>query len=399
MLSVPEIFWRKLCKNRTMKTAILYYNFLDTNGTDRKIGGVETYLWNLAKLIIERGDEPVLFQPAAAAFEKQIESLKVIGVPRNRKRLRRNIRKDLYEMALSLIDKSKDVIIFGADHASVKTDYPRALSIQHGVSWDLPGRFLRSGLFGKLPCISDGMYKRYIAHRSFMYFNNCSNRVCVDYNFLNWYRTRIADVPKGDIWVIPNFVDIPNDYRTDMERHHSKPVRIIFARRFVEIRGTRLMIEAAKRLLEMFPDVEFCFAGEGPDLPIIAEAFASEPKVSIEKYLPDQALSIHDKCHIAVVPSLASEGTSLSLAEAMAAGCAVVATNVGGMTNMVIHGYNGYLVNPDVDDLTTALSTLVSDANLRLKLGKQAALTARDAFSLSRWNSRWSEVLDHLQKN
>lgn len=79
--------------------------------------------------------------------------------------------------------------------------------------------------------------------------------------------------------------------------------------------------------------------------------------------------------------------------------CAVVATNVGGMTNMVIHGYNGCLVNPDVDDLTTALSTLMSDANLQLKLGKQAAVTARDAFSLSRWKSHWSEVLDWLQRN
>ena len=66
---------------------------------------------------------------------------------------------------------------------------------------------------------------------------------------------------------------------------------------------------------------------------------------------------------------------------------------------MVIHGYNGCLVNPDVDDLTTALSTLMSDANLQLKLGKQAAVTARDAFSLSRWKSHWSEVLDWLQRN
>jgi glycosyltransferase involved in cell wall biosynthesis len=221
----------------------------------------------------------------------------------------------------------------------------------------------------------------------------------VDYNFLNWYRTQIADVPEGKIWVIPNFVDIPNGYKPDMQRHQRKPVKIIFARRFVEERGSRLMIEAAKRLLKMFQEIEFCFAGEGPDQSLITETFENEPRVSIQKYRPDESLRIHEKFHIAVVPSLASEGTSLSLAEAMAAGCAVVATNVGGMTNMVIHEHNGCLVNPDVESLTNVLSRLINDRNLRIKLGEQAAATARDAFSLDRWKLRWSEVLDQIQKN
>jgi len=381
-----------------MKVAILYYNFLDTTGTERRIGGVETYLWNLAKLIIERGDEPVLLQPAKERFETRTGHLKVIGVEHNWRRLRRNTRKDLYEAALSLINTSEDAIIFGADHASVRTDYPRALSIQHGVGWDLPARFLR-GRLGKIPFIPDGVCKSYNAYRCYCYFNNCSNRVCVDYNFLNWYRTQVADIPRGNIWVIPNFVNIPTGYQADMERHRRKPVSVIFARRFVEYRGTRLMLEAAKQLLDRHEDVEFVFAGEGPDLTIITEAFANETRVSIEKYLPDQAIEKHKSCHIAVVPSLASEGTSLSLAEAMATGCAVVATNVGGMTNMVIHEYNGYLVNPNVDELIAALSTLVSDANLRIDLGKKAVATARDAFSLGRWKSRWSDVLDWLQRN
>ena len=50
-----------------MKVVMIYRNFLDSTGTDRKIGGVETYLWNLAKLIFERGDEPVLLQPDSEA--------------------------------------------------------------------------------------------------------------------------------------------------------------------------------------------------------------------------------------------------------------------------------------------------------------------------------------------
>ena len=381
-----------------VRVLMIWYNFLDPTGSERRIGGVETYLWNLAKLIAERGDEPILLQPASAAFERQIGCLKVIGVEPNRRRWRRDTHKDLYDAAFSRMDTKRDIIIFGADIVSVRSDYPRALSIQHGIGCDLPGRFLRGGLFGKIPWIPNALCKKYSIYRSYRYFNNCSSRVCVDYNFLNWYRMQVADTPQGNIWVIPNFVDIPTGYQPDASRHHEKSVRIIFARRFVEYRGSRLMIQAAKRLLEVFQEVEFCFAGEGPDEALIVETFQNEPRVCIQKYLPDESLRIHERCHIAVVPSLGSEGTSLSLAEAMAAGCAVVATNVGGMTNMIIDGYNGRLVNPNVDLLTHILSELIDDRKLRLKLGERAAATAAEAFSLDRWKSRWSDVLDQLQK-
>jgi glycosyltransferase involved in cell wall biosynthesis len=114
--------------------------------------------------------------------------------------------------------------------------------------------------------------------------------------------------------------------------------------------------------------------------------------------MPDDALRIHEAFHIAVVPSLASEGTSLALVEAMAAGCAVIATNVGGMTNVVLDGYNGRLVDPDIESLTDALVGLVRDQDGRSKLAERAAETAREAFSLDRWKCRWSEVLDHVQQ-
>ena len=380
-----------------MRIAMLYYNFLNTTGTEQKIGGVETYLWNLAKLIVERGDEPVFLQPAAIAFERQIGHIKVIGVERNRKRLRRNIRKDLYERATAIIDNKQDLIIFGADHVSVRTNYPRTLSIQHGISWDVPGRLLRGNFIGKIPLMPDFVCKKYTAYRSYLYFNNCANRVCVDYNFLNWYRTQIGGSPEGNVWVIPNFVDLPPGYQPDMNRHQNSPIKVIFARRFVEIRGLHLMIQAVQNLLKIFDGVEFCFAGEGSDIGLINNVFERESRVSVLKYLPDESVQVHDTFHIAVIPSIGSEGTSLSLAEAMGAGCAVVATNVGGMPSMVIDGFNGRLVAPSAAGLESVLAELIRDRGLCLKLGERAAQTAREAFCLGRWKSRWSEVLNAVQ--
>jgi len=380
-----------------MQIAMIYYNFLHADGETRVIGGVETYLWNLSRLIAERGDKPILFQPAAQSFDKQIEHLKVIGVTRNRMRLRKHVRRDLYDCAMSCLKREGGVIVFGADNASVRTNFPRSLSIQHGIGWDLPAHLLHPTRFLGTPLVTDVLYKRYLNYRAKLYFCNTPNRVCVDYNFLNWYRTQVADDTNGKTWVIPNFVDTPTGYLPDLERHARAPVKILFARRFVEMRGTRLMVEAAKQLLPTFPGLEVCFAGEGPDERIIADAFPNEPRVTICKYLPDESLAVHSGYHIAVVPSLGSEGTSLSLAEAMAAGCAVVATNVGGMTNMIIDGYNGRFIDPNSASLVAVLAELVRDSELRRRLAKCASETARESFSLKKWNDRWSGVLDHIQ--
>ena len=52
----------------------------------------------------------------------------------------------------------------------------------------------------------------------------------------------------------------------------------------------------------------------------------------------------------------------------MACGCAVVATNVGGLCNLVINNFNGLLVNPNPEEISDAITKLVDNKELRLKL-------------------------------
>lgn len=377
-------------------TAIIYPNFFDERGSKRKLGGVETYLWQLSRLIADRGGQPVLFQAAERPFRRQLDHLTVEGIVPGKRLGRSTLQRDLYEHAMDRVASEGGVVVFGADHASVPTRYPRSVSIQHGIGWDLPARFYGKAASG-LP-LPEGMRKRYVAWRSRRYFENCPNRVCVDYNFPNWYRAQDTGEDDGRTWTIPNFVDLPRDFVPDLRRHREEAVRFVFARRFVEYRGTRTMVAAAQKLLDMLDDVSFCFAGEGPDEEYIRERFGNHTRVSITRFHSDESLSFHSRFHVAVVPSLASEGTSLSLAEAMGAGCAVVATGIGGMTNMVIDGYNGRLVQPDADALAAILHELTTDRAQRTRLATRAADTARDAFSLERWRDRWSRVLDEIER-
>ncbi len=379
-----------------MRIAMIYDTFLDPHGNERRIGGVETYLWNLAALVAERGDEPIVFQAADEPFERRVGAALVVGVP-SRGITRERLRRTLFKAATSRIRFGEEILIFGADHASVRVSSRKCISIQHGIHWDLPEHLLRGGWIGRLP-LPPGFHKRRVIRRAKRFFANCPNRVCVDHNFVNWYRTESVAELNGNVWVIPNFVDTTHGPAVPARSPENVPVSILFARRFTQYRGSRLFAETIQALFAMGCDIRVTFAGEGPDEEWLRHSFAGDPRVRFARYSSDDAVAFHSQYDIAVVPSLGSEGTSLALAEAMGAGCAVVATNVGGMTNMVIDGFNGRLVLPRAGDLTRALDRLVADRDLRVRLGRCAMETAAASFSLQRWQEAWADVLDTVAR-
>ena len=185
-----------------MRVALIYYRLLDELGLKQLIGGIESYLIGLSELCAELGWETNLFQISKKEFKKKLKSLTVIGVPIWKQKLQLQ-KKILYERALEYNDNN-GIIIFGADHISVPTNNKRCISIQHGISWDLPAKYtterdyLKHGLGAKIK-------KKSLIMKALKDFNNCNNRVCVDYNFFNWYRTCIGDEIEGRIWVIPNY--------------------------------------------------------------------------------------------------------------------------------------------------------------------------------------------------
>ncbi len=115
--------------------------------------------------------------------------------------------------------------------------------------------------------------------------------------------------------------------------------------------------------------------------------------VSFITYKSDESLSVHADKHIAVVPTLGSEGTSLSLLEAMASHCAVICTNVGGMTNIIIDRYNGLMINPNTEELYDAMKKAILDAKLRNRLAINAYNSVKEGFSFELWCEKWKSVL------
>jgi glycosyltransferase involved in cell wall biosynthesis len=373
----------------TKKVAIIYHTYLDDAGEKVHVGGIETYIYNLLPVLREAGYDPLIVQAADESWIRTFDGCAVYAVKRGKSV--KVTRRKLYDLSASLIHPINDLIIFAADHVSVRQTTHNSLSIQHGISWDLPDPENISGYFSFLR----NKLKRLIeARRALRDFENCQKRVCVDYNFSNWYNAHPFANKRGKIWVVPNFASV--NIRSKYVRSDSS-TSIIFARRFVSYRGTKAVVAASEILLRNVPNLRITFAGEGPDERWMRRRLGNDSRVEFLTYTASQSADVHSRHDIAVVPSLGSEGTSLSVLEAMSAECAVIAAPVGGITNIILDGYNGIYASPDAVGIVDAVMRLLGDHDLFVKITKNARNTVTDAFSHEIWKQNWLTILNEIE--
>lgn len=370
---------------KNMKAYIIYRHVLDIKGCDFMVGGIESYLISLASVIKSMGIQVTIVQKGIEKFEKQIDGVTYIGLQTKGKKTY----KELYKQIKGNIDEN-DLIIWGSEIESLKTNHKRTICIQHGIDFDyypvedsIKNKMLQLGL-GKVV----KFIQRRRALRTFQY---SKYKVCVDYNFWNWYRTFVTPKDEKGIFVIPNFARVQN-----ITKNAKNAINVVFARRFVRRRGVEIFIDVVKDLLH-YKNVTFTFAGDGPYVDKIKPLVENNRNVFLTKYSPEESILFHSNYDIAVVPTIGSEGTSLSLLEAMSAGNAVICTAVGGMTNIILDGYNGLIVKPDsAISIKEAIIKLLKNDDLRQKISERAHETIKYSFSFDVWSEKWKKVLKEV---
>lgn len=365
-----------------MHAHILYFNFLMPDGEGMSIGGIQTYIANLIPVLKKCGYEATVYQLSSADFHKQLVNCDVYGIG-SQLRPCAKAAELLLDKVEEKIDKSNDLLIYGCESCITRKVNYRTIAIQHGVAWDIP--YPKSS---RLRYIRNFIGKCRLTWAISERVSKVDTLVCVDYNFLNLLRA-ICPYITTRLVVIPNFSDLPSS----MPLKENRTVNIIFARRFFPHRGTRLFTSVAERLLAKYNYLKITVAGDGPDAYYMKNRLEKYSSVKFITYESKDSPFIHKDQDIAVVPTLGSEGTSLSLLEAMASGCAVVCTNVGGMTNIVLDGYNGMMTNPDEHCIYNAIVKLIDDPALMKTIQKNAFDTVKQAFSLEKWTNKWCDVI------
>jgi glycosyltransferase involved in cell wall biosynthesis len=171
-----------------------------------------------------------------------------------------------------------------------------------------------------------------------------------------------------EVRVIPSGVDVP-----DSVGEPADPPEVLYAGRLSEEKGILDLLAAADG------DVKLTVAGDGPLRDRVPQAIGFVPH--------DELAPLYERAAVVAVPSH-REGFGVVCAEAMAHGRPVVAGAVGGLLDLVVDGETGLLVQPrDVPALRAALERLLTDEDLRRRLGENARRRAREHFS-------WDSVTD-----
>lgn len=153
--------------------------------------------------------------------------------------------------------------------------------------------------------------------------------------------------------------------------------RLLYVGRVEPEKGLEALIEALAALHEKGEKVRLSIVGSGQEedrLMGLARSFGVHDKVTFHGYIPfgEELFAQYREADIFVLPSL-SEGTPNVLAEAMAFGLPIIASRVGGCDTIIRDQVNGILVDPkSVQSLLRALSDLIHDSDLRLRIARQA---------------------------
>jgi len=215
-------------------------------------------------------------------------------------------------------------------------------------------------------------------------------RFCVSRDIMD-IRSRREGTPHIKLKYVPNAVDMSLFKKTSPRRaglmsefgwEVSDPL-IVSVGRLVEAKNYPLLVRAIALVVKKVPQARCLIVGEGP--------FRGEIEREIEKLslseniaVPGARRDIAEILKSADIFTLSSirEGLPVSLLEAMASGCAIVATDAGGIPDAIVDGVNGLLVKTsDENALADGLLRLLSDRELCRRLGEKAMEDVEKRFS------------------
>ncbi len=177
-------------------------------------------------------------------------------------------------------------------------------------------------------------------------------------------------VPLKKILVVPNEIDLS---RFKLNKQHNKIPQILFVHHMSERKGAHYLVPIAEKVLKK-ARAQFIIAGDGPYLPALQ---AQIKKKKLGRYIKTlgsvpnkEVMKLYSQSDIFLMPS-DEEGFPRVLLEAMATGTPFVASDVGGVHDIVSKSAQEFVVEKgDADAFAAKIVQLISDEKLRNKLAK-----------------------------
>jgi glycosyltransferase involved in cell wall biosynthesis len=212
------------------------------------------------------------------------------------------------------------------------------------------------------------------------------------------FAARHIPVSRGLIDVVHNSIEVSRFSEIAAERRepaNNQPVTLGMLGRLEEEKGHWAFLDAVEELIRRGAPIRARIAGDGPlrsDLERRVTRPALAGRVKVLGLIRD-ARDFYRKTDVFVVPSIHSEGLPTTILEAMASGCVVVATDVGGATEAIDSRMDGWVVPPnDSISLANALESIILDRRLRARLRRSARDRVAGEFDMKRMLDRILQI-------
>jgi glycosyltransferase involved in cell wall biosynthesis len=189
---------------------------------------------------------------------------------------------------------------------------------------------------------------------------------------------RLGRPAAGVTWLVNGVA--PEDFQ---EQCHPTPaMRGLFVGGWLDVKGRRLLPQLWARVLAEFPQARLTLVGTGLAAEAVLADFPPQTRASLQvvpRLTADGAMAtVYAEHDLFLMPSL-TEGSPLSLLEAMAAGMPVAAARVGGIPDVVTHERDGLLFpRMDAEAGAAQVCRLLGDPALAARLGRAARERMRE---------------------
>lgn len=185
--------------------------------------------------------------------------------------------------------------------------------------------------------------------------------------------------------------------------HQESGKRLLYVGRLAAAKGLPILLESLAILKIEYPDTLLTVVGDGSertDLEQMTLELGLSQNVDFVGYKSQTEVREYLQQTDVFVMSSFAEGIPVVLMEAMAAGVPVVATQIAGISELVEHGVNGYLVPPgDSQVLAVRINELLENNELRAKFGTAGRVKVEKDFNIKHEAARLYQLMNSALQN
>ena len=294
---------------------------------------------------------------------------------------------------------------FGLDKFVYKKKNVTYSATFHGTAWDFPTSNLPKKYFKHQAIYSFGakIKKRLMLRTQKKALKKMDKILAVDTTLLLYAQQFFTNL-RNKVEVVYNFVDTEK-FKPSIENIKGDSFNILYPRNISFARGVHLLIPIALELKNKKIPFILNMVGLG-----ISEIGGDKYENILREEIKINNLEEHfnflgrinhaempkvfSNTDMVLIPTFFSEGTSLSCLEAMASGKIVLATNIGGLNDLIIDGYNGFLSKPIAEELATKIIHIYKNFKNLDYINSNALSVVSNCNSLPFWRIKISNYFN-----